>query len=115
MIRPANDNILIRVDEESEVTAGGLIKPADATESVQGTAEVLAVGPGLWTKPKNGGPPERISTGVEKGDGVVFIKYLAKTRTNEQLSQWHLGVRELLIKPGDVLLIYNRKDPPRFS
>ena len=116
MLRPMNDNILIKVDEESEVTAGGIIKPDDATESIQGTAVVVAVGPGKWTEPKKKGvQPKRIPVGVEVGDGVVFIKYLAKTRTNEQLRQWHLQERQLLIKPGDVLLAYDRDNPPRFD
>lgn len=110
-----HDNILIRVDEESAVTAGGIIKPEGATENIQGTAEVVAVGPGVWNYPKKGEESKRVSVGVEPGDGIVFIKYLAKTRTNEQLRQWHLQERELLIKPPDVLLVYDRKNPPDFT
>lgn len=113
MIRPHNDRILIRIDPEKEKTAGGLYKPQGASDTMMATGEVLAVGPGAYPKV---GPKQsrRIPVGVEPGEGVVFIRFIEKTKTNEQLQQHHLGEDKLLIQPNDILLTYNRSDPVEF-
>ena len=97
--------------------AGGLLhRPEVAHDTALGTGEVIDVGPGPWSNPEEPGEkPVRIPVGLEIGEGVVFTKFLANTRTNEQLRQWHLGPDVLIIKPNDVLLAYDRKNPPEFG
>ena len=102
MIQPHNDWILIKMDPESDMVAGGLLhKPETAHDTINRTAEVLAVGPGkLNTSGK------RNPLGVSPGDGVVFGKFVAtKTRTAEALLQY-LGKDEALIRESDVLVTY---------
>jgi len=114
--RPINDSILIQIDEESRTTSGGLVKPEGSHDSIIGTAVVVAVGPGVWTKPrKKGVAPVRVSVGVEPGEGIAFIKFIGMTESQKQLAQWHLEKGQMLIKPNDILLAYDRKNPPRFG
>jgi len=111
-LRLMGDRVLIRLDPESDKTMSGLLfKPDDAHESVLRTGEVIDVGPGRWTEKGD----KRIPLGVEIGEGVVFIKFVAtNTKTAESL-QMHLNEGEALITPNDILLVYDRKEPPRFA
>jgi len=111
-LRLMNDRILLRLDPESNKVASGLLfKPDDAHESILRTGEVIDVGPGRWADKGD----QRIPVGVEIGEGVLFIKFVAtSTKTAESL-QAHLAKDEALITPNDVLLVYDRKDPPRFA
>jgi len=106
------DRILVRMDPESEKTISGLLfKPDDAHETVFRTGEVIDVGPGKWIDKKN----ERIPMPVERGEGVLFIKFVAtSTKTAESLKA-HLGDAEALLQPNDVLLVFDRKEFPRFE
>lgn len=110
-VNPHNDWILIKMDPESDMVASGLLhKPETAHEGVLRTAEVIKVGPGKF--PTKG--DARIPVGVEPGEGVVFVKFLADTTKTAQAIQHHLGPDEALIKAGDVLLAYDRKENPEF-
>lgn len=111
-LRLMGDRILLRMDPESNKVASGLLfKPDDAHETILRTGEVIDVGPGRWAEKEN----KRIPVGVEIGEGVVFVKFVAtSTKTAESL-QAHLSKDEALITPNDILLVYDRKDPPRFS
>jgi co-chaperonin GroES (HSP10) len=109
---PKNDRILVKMDPLPEKVGGGILfRPNDeAHDSIMGTGVVVATGPGKY--PKKGG--KRVPVGVEPGEGVVFIRYLEKTKTNQQL-QHHLNREEILIQPNDILLVYDRDDTPRFE
>ena len=107
MIKPMNDRIRVRIDPEKKVTAGGIVVPETSTEGVLATGEVIDVGPGCWAEKGN----KRVSPGVEKGEGVVFIKFHHLTKTNEGV-QHIIGKDELLLQPKDILLVYDRKEPP---
>lgn len=106
------DRILVKLDPESKKTISGLLfKPDDAHETVFRTGEVIAVGPGRWPDKGN----ERIPMPVERGEGVLFIKFVAtSTKTAESLKV-HLGEDEALLQPNDILLVYDRKEPPVFE
>ena len=112
-LRPCGNNILVKMDPDSDKVADGLLfKPEGAYDSILRTGEVIDVGPGAIS-PKNG---ERVPTGVEKGDGVVFNRFIAgHTKTAEALHQFTLSKDEAIIKPNDVLLVYDRKDPPKIE
>jgi co-chaperonin GroES (HSP10) len=109
MIRPMNDRIRVKIDPDKEMTSGGIIKPDDAHEGVLATGVVLDVGPGCWAKKGN----KREPMGLEKGEGVVFVKFHHLTETNKGV-QHVIGKDELLLQPNDILLVYDRKDPPEF-
>lgn len=113
-IRPMNDNILIQVDPEANqiATESGvtLYKPDGACEHVLNTGVVLATGPGR--KYDSG---KIVPTGVEPGDGVLFIKFIATYTETGKSIQHVIGKNKAMIKPGDVLLVYDRKNPPKFT
>ena len=67
-IKPLNDHIVILPEEESNISAGGIvIATSEKAESVKG--KVIAVGPG-----KINGKGERQPLGIESGDTVIFVK-----------------------------------------
>lgn len=112
-LRPLNDNIVIKIDPESNqvMTGSGitLYKPDGACEHVLNTGEVVSTGAGK--KCRKGTVP----TGVEPGDGVLFIKFIAGyTETNKAI-QHVIGKNLAVIKPKDILLVYDRKHPPKFT
>ena len=67
-VLPKRDNILIRIDEPEEKSAGGIIIP-DQAKRRRETARVVAVGPGVW---RDGVvvPPD-----VKEGQRVIFNVY----------------------------------------
>lgn len=106
-VQPLNDRIRVRIDPDSKISSGGIVKPDGAHEGVLATGVVLDVGPGCWARKGM----KREPVGVEKGEGVVFVKFHHLTKTNEAL-QVYLGDDELLLRPADILLAYDRKDAP---
>ena len=78
MVRPLGDNLFVRLEEESEVTKGGIVIPEVATNTAHGIAEVVAVGPGRWNKANT----RRIPVSVKEGERVVIVKYLREVHTN---------------------------------
>jgi len=113
-IRPMGDNVLIRVDPETDqiATESGvkLFKPQGAHEHVLATAEVVATGPGKLTK-----SGVRSPTGVEPGEGIVFVKFVATYTETGKSIQHAIGKGMALIKPNDIFLVYDRKNPPKFT
>lgn len=116
-LRLMGDNILVRMDAESNRTASGvLFKPDDALETILRTGEVIAVGPGKFAKRGDQDLNTRVPICVEVGEGVVFNRFVAThTKTAEALHQFALDKDEALIKPSDILLVYDRKEPINFG
>jgi co-chaperonin GroES (HSP10) len=116
-LRLVGDNILIKMDPDSDKTASGILfKPADALETILLTGVVAAVGPGKWAKRGDRNLSTRIPVGVEVGEGVVFNRFIASnTKSAEALHQFALDADEALIKAGDILLVYDRKEPINFG
>ena len=68
-IRPLNDRVLVRREEEEEISSGGILLTGTAREkSNKGT--VVAVGPGRTTD-----DGKVIPVNVKVGDRVVFASY----------------------------------------
>jgi chaperonin GroES len=82
-IRPLQDRVIVKRNEEETKTAGGIVLPGSATEKPS-QGEVIAVGPG---KPLDNGSVRKIDLKV--GDKVVFGKYASNTVK--------IGEEELLI------------------
>jgi len=112
-LRLMGDNILIRLDPESEKSSSGIIiKPGEAMETILRTGEIIAVGPGKHAKDKDRDLDKRVPMVVEVGEGVVINRFIASnTKTAEALHQFILDNDEALIKAGDILLVYDRKKP----
>jgi len=65
---PLEDRVVVKVLEEEEKTASGIVLPDTAKEKPQ-KAKVLAVGPGRYDD------GDLIPVGVAEGDIVIFSKY----------------------------------------
>ncbi len=65
---PLEDRVVVKVLEEEEKTASGLVLPDTAKEKPQ-KAKVVAVGPGRYDD------GALVPMGVGEGDIVVFSKY----------------------------------------
>lgn len=92
MIRPLYDRVVIKVLEEEEKTAGGIVLPDTAKEKPQ-KGEVLAVGPGAVREDGTRVPPE-----VKKGDEVLFAKYAG---TEVKID----GEELLILRESDILAV----------
>jgi co-chaperonin GroES (HSP10) len=117
-LRLMNDWILVKMDPDSDKTlSGSLFRPENAYETALCTGEVKAVGPGpLARKNEDVYLDKRIPVGVEPGEGVVFNRVVAKlTKTAESLHQFVLEEDEALLRPNDIMLVYDRKEKPRFE
>ncbi len=68
-IKPLGDRVVVRVIEEEEVTASGIVLPDTAKEKPQ-QGEVVAVGTG---KMLDSG--EKVALEVTEGDTIIFSKY----------------------------------------
>ena len=68
-LKPLGDRLIIKVVEEEETTASGIVLPDTAKEKPQ-KGKVVAVGKGRVDD--NG---KRIALDVEEGDEVLYSKY----------------------------------------
>ena len=82
-IRPLQDRVVVRREDEEMTSAGGIVLPGSATEKPS-QGEVVAVGPGRLLD--NG---EVRPVDLNAGDKVIFGKYASNTIK--------LGDEELLI------------------
>lgn len=92
MIKPLYDRVVVKVLEEEEKTAGGIVLPDTAKEKPQ-KGEVLAVGPGAVREDGTRVPPE-----VKTGDKVLFAKY-AGTEVKVD------GEELLILRESDILAV----------
>jgi chaperonin GroES len=65
---PLEDRVVVKVLEEEERTASGLVLPDTAKEKPQ-KAKVISVGPGRYDG------DDLIPIGIDEGDIVIFSKY----------------------------------------
>jgi chaperonin GroES len=68
-LQPLGDRLIVKVLEEEESTASGIVLPDTAKEKPQ-RGRVLAVGPGA--RDEDG---EHMPLDVEEGDEIIFSKY----------------------------------------
>ena len=68
-IKPLEDRILVRPEDQEETTVSGLVIPDTAKEKPQ-EGTVLAVGPG-----KRSDTGDLIPVDVKEGDRVIYSKY----------------------------------------
>ena len=92
-IKPLGDRVVIKREEASEKTAGGILLPDTAKDKPQ-RGKVLAVGPGKLLK--NG---TRQPVAVKEGDTVLFTNW-----AGDEFKQSH-GDNILLMREEDVLAV----------
>lgn len=68
-LRPLDDRVIVKVNEEEEQVEGGIVLPESAQKKPQ-LGTVVAVGPG-----RTNDQGERVPVEVSTGDTVVFAKY----------------------------------------
>ena len=91
-LKPLADRLVIKPDEQEEMTASGLVLPETAKEKPQ-QGTVLAVGPGRRDDDGN-----RIELDVAIDDTVLYAKYAG---TEIKID----GDKLLILKESDVLAI----------
>jgi chaperonin GroES len=69
-LKPLGDRLIVRVVEEEETTASGIVLPDTAKEKPQ-RGKVVAVGDGKWDDEGD----KRIPLDVGEGDEVLYSKY----------------------------------------
>jgi chaperonin GroES len=70
MLKPLNDNVVIKPNSKEEKTASGIILPDTVSKEKPEQGEVIAAGPGKMSE--NG---TRLPMSVKAGDKVLFTKY----------------------------------------
>ena len=88
--QPLGDRVVIKPQDEEEVTKSGLVLPDTAKEKPQ-EGEVVAVGPGRVSDDGT-----RIKMEIKKGDKVVYSKY-AGTEFEEDDEDY------LIVRESDIL------------
>ncbi len=68
-LKPLGNRVVVKPQEEEEITAGGIVLPETAKEKPQ-RGEVLAVGPG-----ERNDKGDAVALDVKVGDKVLFAKY----------------------------------------
>lgn len=93
MLKPVEDKVIVKVDEEENVTSSGFfIAP---TGEKQDTATVVAVGPGLLLN--NG---QMMIPDVEVGNKVIFAKYQGTEVESDGETYLILAYRDILAVIG---------------
>ena len=72
-IRPLQDRVVVKRQDEETTSAGGIVLPGSATEKPQ-QGEVVAVGPGKKSEDGKNTPVD-----LKVGDHVVFCQYGGNT------------------------------------
>ena len=91
MIKPLQDRVVIKMVEEEETTASGIILSSGAKEKPQ-IAEIIEVGPG---KEEDG---KIVKMNVKKGDKVIVSTY-AGTEVK------YSGEDYIIVRQDDILAI----------
>ena len=90
-LKPLGDRVVIKVKEEEETTASGIVLPSTAKEKPQ-EAEVIAVGSGEVVDGK------KVELEVKAGDTVIYSKY---SGTEVKISEEEY----LIVRQSDILAI----------
>ena len=93
-IKPMQDRLLVKPENEEQKTTGGIIVPDTATKEKPMRGEVIAIGPGKLSE-----EGVRLPMDVKVGDQVIYGKY---SGTEFKLEDDDL----LIIEQSDVLAIF---------
>src|SRR3954454_4650757 len=93
-VKPLGDRIIVRREESSERTAGGIVLPDNAKQKPQ-RGTVLAVGPGKLLKDGKRKPLQ-----VKEGDTVLFTSW-----AGDEFKSHERKDNVLLMREEDVLAV----------
>lgn len=93
-VKPIGDRIVVRRQESSEKTAGGIVLPDSAKNKSQ-RGKVLAVGPGKMLKDGS-----RRGLQVKEGDTVLFTAW-----AGDEYKEGRGGDNILIMREEDVLAV----------
>lgn len=79
-LHPLNDNIIIKFDDNKELSEGGIHIPGNAAKAAKQEAIIIAIGPGKVLK--NG---SRSDMPFEIGDKVVIGNRLSKIEYKDEI------------------------------
>ena len=94
-LKPLEDRIVVKPQEEEETTVSGIVIPDTAKEKPQ-EGKVVAVGPGRF---EDG---QRVPMDVKAGDSVIYSKY-GGTEVKVE------GDEYLILSARDVLAVIEKK------
>jgi chaperonin GroES len=89
-LRPLGDRVIIRANQQEEVTKSGIVLPDTAKERPQ-EGTVIAVGPGRQTD-----DGKRVALEVKEGDTVIYGKYAGTEVKIEEEDLLILGEKDIL-------------------
>ena len=92
-VKPLGDRIIVRREESSEKSAGGIVLPDNAKQKPQ-RGTVLAVGPGKMLKDGKRRPLQ-----VREGDRVIFTAWAGDEYKDGQ------GGKILIMREEDILAV----------
>lgn len=101
--RPLRDVLLVRLEPEQTVTAGGIIRPL-VRQNPARIGTVLRAGPGRRWKDRTTGKWSYWATEAKPGDRVVFAAALLDVKQGKALAHV-LDDNEAIIRETDVLLV----------
>ncbi|MTB63828.1 co-chaperone GroES [Streptococcus sp. zg-86] len=92
MLKPLNDRVVVKLEEQEEQTVGGFVLAGHAHETTK-TAKVLAVGEGIRTL-----TGELVSPSVKSGDTVLLENHAG-------IEVKHGDEKVLLVREADILAV----------
>lgn len=106
-VRPIGNHVLVRINDEREVTRGGIVVPKNVLPSLYHTGQVVAMGRLTGSRARDVAIP-----GLEVGQHVLFVRFHEKTGGNAEIAQI-LGEPVVCIRPADILLVMDGPDVQR--
>ena len=103
-IRPLQDRVVVKRQDEETTSAGGIVLPGSATEKPQ-QGEVVAVGPGKKSEDGKNTPVD-----LKVGDHVVFGQYGGNTVKIASLGQIS-SHGSLALRTNSGCLLYTSPSP----
>ncbi len=91
MLKPINDQVVVKLTKQEEKTASGILLPGTASKEKPQTGLVVAVGTGKLLDNGNKIPLE-----VKEGDKVLFAKYSGSEIKYEDCDYLILKERDIL-------------------
>ena len=91
-LEPMGDRIVVKANEQEDVTKGGIYLPDTAKERPQ-EGKVIAAGPGRMTD-----EGKRLPLDVKVGDTVVYSKFAGTEITEDEEDYLILTERDILAK-----------------
>ena len=98
-MKPMGDQILVKAKKNENKTKSGIIISAESSE--YGYAEVIAVGPGIFTQ-----TGDRISMTCKSGDTVIAPARLLSGKNGNEIT--FEDERYILVRESEIVMVSSR-------